>query len=292
MRKIAYLVIFFCFVALIIILILMQPRKIELNPTSIYDKIDQIERGKYLTQLAGCISCHTTEDGPFLAGGLELKTAFGTFITPNITADVLFGIGGWSEQDFIRALRFGQSPNGKYYYPAFPYTSYTALTQQDMLDIKAYIFSLPTSEKLNQTHQLPFPISLRIAALGWNFINFYEDEFEYYPEVSVTYNRGDYLINHLIHCQECHSPRNWLGKIDKSLALSGSTFGPENEPVPGVRANDLKDWQDEDLKMFFQEGLLPDGDYVGSVMAEVIDNSTNYLTEQDRNALIEYLKSN
>ncbi|MCJ8314506.1 MAG: cytochrome c [Saccharospirillaceae bacterium] len=273
-------------------LILLQPKKIKLDSTLISEKTDQIKRGEYLTQLAGCIGCHSPEDGILLEGGVELISDFGTFITPNITADVVFGIGSWSDQDFVRALRFGQSPNGAYYYPAFPYTSYTALTQKDMLDIKAYIFSLPTSEKPSQPHQLPFPISLRLAALGWNFVNFHDAEFKYNSDFSELYNRGDYIVNHLAHCQECHTPRNWLGKIDKSLALSGSNFGSENESIPGIRAIDLKDWLDVDLNMFFQEGLLPDGDYVGSTMVEVIDNSTHYLTDQDRASLIEYLKNN
>ena len=88
------------------------------------------KRGEYLSKAGGCVGCHTEEAKgavPY-AGGRALKTPFGTFYGPNITSHPQQGIGRWSEQDFMRALRLGVRPDGAHYFPAFPYPSFTRIT--------------------------------------------------------------------------------------------------------------------------------------------------------------------
>ena len=114
-----------------------------------------LERGAYIYIAAGCQACHTDvkNQGPLLGGGRELKTPFGTFYGPNITADPTHGIGDWSDADFLRALREGRAPDGSHYFPVFPYTSFTGMSEEDALALKAYIFSLPTSDRPNREHE-------------------------------------------------------------------------------------------------------------------------------------------
>ena len=133
-----------------------------------------IERGKYLFDAAGCYSCHTDvkNKGPALAGGRALKTPFGTFYTPNITPDRATGIGRWSDADFISALRDGVSPDGANYYPVFPYTSYTRMTDADILDLKAYLFSQAPVENANKPHDVGFPFSWRFLTTLWKWLFF------------------------------------------------------------------------------------------------------------------------
>ncbi|MBO6781746.1 MAG: cytochrome c, partial [Alphaproteobacteria bacterium] len=153
------------------------------------------ERGEYVFATAGCASCHTKpEGGAFLAGGREFKTDFGSFFSPNITPDADTGIGGWSDEDFMRAMREGISPDGKHYYPTFPYTSYTRMTDADVLDLKAYLDTVPAVRNAVPEHDLPFPFSVRLSMFGWKLLFFDEGRFEPDPTKSDEWNRGAYLV--------------------------------------------------------------------------------------------------
>ena len=144
----------------------------------------------------GCGTCHTAENGgAFLAGGRELKTDFGSFFTPNITPDPDTGIGGWSDEDFVRALRRGVSPDGDDYYPTFPYTSYARMTREDAVDLKAYLDSLPAVRNEAPDHDLAFPFSIRMSMIGWKLLFFDDDPFEPDASKSEAWNRGAYLVN-------------------------------------------------------------------------------------------------
>ncbi|MDY6984780.1 MAG: cytochrome c, partial [Pseudomonadota bacterium] len=111
---------------------------------------DSIARGAYAYNAAGCGSCHEPEGSDAPIGGYTLEqqmvvagiTMDLTFHAPNITPDPETGIGGWTGKDFLRALKHGRSPSGSFYWPAFPYRSYRFLTDQDVLDIGAYLMSL------------------------------------------------------------------------------------------------------------------------------------------------------
>ena len=255
-----------------------------------------IQRGEYLVHAGGCISCHTAEDdegGP-LAGGRALDSPFGTFYTPNITPHPGTGIGGWSEQDFLTAFWDGISPLGGHYFPAFPYTSYTGMTREDVLAIRAYLLSLEPIERPNSEHELPWYLSTRLAAGAWKLLFFNPGRFEADSQQSPEWNRGAYLVRHLGHCGECHTPRNSLGALRQDRELAGNPNGPEDTKVPDITPNrdtGIGAWSAGDIEFFLELGMLPDGDFVGSAMAPVVDDNTSQLTADDRGAIAVYVKS-
>ena len=253
------------------------------------------KRGAYIVRLAGCATCHTApKDGKFLAGGLELKSPFGSFFPPNITPDPETGIGGWSDEDFIQALRHGKSPDGKPYYPAFPYTSYTAMTMTDMLDLKAYLDTIEPVRNQVPDHALGFPFNVRTGMYVWRALFFGTRTIAPDPDQSEAWNRGAYIVNGPGHCQECHTPRNVFGALQRDRALSGNPQGPDNKPVPNITGHarlGIQSWSTEDVVSFLQIGIKPDGDFAGGAMTDVIDDATSKLTEADVTAIATYLKS-
>ncbi|MEK9832066.1 MAG: c-type cytochrome [Rhodospirillaceae bacterium] len=252
------------------------------------------ERGAYMLAAAGCVACHTVpKDGAFLAGGRELKTDFGSFYTPNITPDPETGIGNWSDEDFIRAMKKGVSPDGGRYYPTFPYTSYTRMTRQDMLDLKAYLDTVPPVRNAVPDHDLAFPFGIRASMMGWQLLFFDDTPFEADTSKSDAWNRGAYLVNGPGHCGECHTPRNLLGVVDSGRPLAGNANGPEGDAVPNITPHfsGIGGWSEDDIVSMLEVGLLPDGDFAGGAMTDVIEESTSKLSEDDRKAIASYLLS-
>ena len=250
-------------------------------------------RGEYLFTISGCRHCHTAEDSEPLAGGRPLETPFGTFYTPNITAHPEAGIGAWSEDEFVRALRLGVAPDGGHYYPAFPYTAYTRMSDADARAVYAYISSQPTSDKPNREHELAWFLSWRLAAQAWQWLFFTPGEFQPDAGAGEQVNRGAYIAEALAHCQECHTPRNLFGALQQDMAYAGNADGPEGELVPNITPHPdsgIGDWSRASLITFLQFGELPDGEYTAGTMDAVIQG-LNRLTESDREALIDYLRS-
>ena len=257
---------------------------------------DAVARGKYLFDAAGCYNCHTDIEGKGspLAGGRRLKTPFGDFITPNITADATNGIGKWSDADFIRALREGKAPDGSPYYPAFPYPSYTGMTDRDMLDIKAYLMSAPPASTPNRPHELKFPYSLRLLNHGWQMLFLKKGPPQPTAGKDQAYNRGAYLTEAVAHCGECHTGRNFLGALDQDKRLAGSATGPDGKSVPNITPHDSTNvgkMSAADLASLIKDGMTPDGDFLGGAMEEVINNGTSKLTDADRAAIATYIKA-
>jgi mono/diheme cytochrome c family protein len=251
-----------------------------------------VERGKLVFHIGGCTDCHTRKDGPLLAGGDPLQTPFGTFHAPNITPDPETGIGGWSEAEFIRAMREGVSPEGHPYYPAFPYTSYTKTSEEDLKALRAYLDTIPPVKQASRPHELAFPYNQRWAMRFWQMAFFEPERFAPDPSRDAAWNRGAYLVQGLGHCGECHTPRDSMGVVDPSRALAGAVLGKEK--VPNIR-NDpkggLANWSEGDVVTLLQLGMTPDGDFVGSEMAKVVKNNTGPLPEEDLRAIATYLKS-
>ena len=255
----------------------------------------QLDRGAYIFTAADCGACHTNvkEKGPLLAGGRPLKTPFGTFYTPNITPDPDTGIGRWSAADFMLALRRGVSPGNDHYFPVFPYGSFTKMTDQDILDLKAYIFSLPPVSHANRDHDIDFPFGWRFSVWFWKQMNFTEGPFVPDPARSPEWNRGAYLVEAVAQCGECHTSRGWLGGLDTSLAMGGTKDGPEGQKVPNITPDmhtGIGTWSPKDVVRVLRTGQLPDGDFVGAMMGEVV-NSTSKLTDADRQAIAVYIQS-
>mgnify|MGYP003977960505 FL=1 len=250
---------------------------------------EAIARGAYLVSAGGCISCHRAEGeetAETFSGGFALETDFGTFYAPNITPDAETGIGNWTARDFLLALKHGRSPGGGFYYPAFPYRAYAGLSDEEVLDIGAYLMSLDAV-----SYQAPEAETaswlFRWTVAGWNFMA------DRAQPAAETFNdelvaRGAYLANNLGHCSECHTPRNSLGILDTSRAYTGATLGEET--VEGIDAEALAEWTINNVDLFLLIGLKPNGEFVGGDMNDVIEHNTSKLTDEDRDALAAYFK--
>ena len=263
-----------------------------LGPARADDEV--VARGAYLVRAGGCVACHTVPRGAAFAGGRAMKTPFGTFYTPNITADLDTGIGRWSDADFLRALQDGISPAGEHYFPVFPFTSYTRAAPADLLAIKAYLFSLPPVVAPRKSHDIGFPFSIRALQAGWKLLFFRPGAFRPRASASPEINRGAYLVQALGHCGECHTPRNPAGGALIGLALAGTSDGPDGERVPNITPDaetGLGGWSRDEIVELLASGTKPDFDNVQGSMAEVVDDGTSHLTAGDRSAIAAYLLS-
>ena len=255
---------------------------------------DTVARGKYLLYAGGCISCHTEDidEAVPLAGGRAMETPFGTFYSPNITPDAATGIGKWSDEQFVDAFWEGVSPEGDHYYPAFPYTSYSGVSRADLLAIKAYLFSLDPVSKASREHDLAWYMSSRLAAGAWKELNFESARFTPDAARDEQWNRGAYLVRHLGHCGECHTPRSTFGVLQTDLEMAGSRMGDEKiANITQHRVDGIGRWSVRDIEYFLDIGMLPDGDFAGSLMGAVIEDNTSKLTREDRLAIAVYLKT-
>jgi mono/diheme cytochrome c family protein len=261
--------------------------------------ISALARGRGVFYATGGCTCHTNYPGegagaPALAGGRAMETPFGVFYSTNITADPTTGLGQWSDTDFIRAMREGLSPEGQHYFPVFPYPSFTGLRDQDLVDLKAYLDSLPTVERANLPPGAPFPFSWRATLSGWKWLNFTSARIETESTRDEQWNRGNYLVNAAAHCGECHTPRTLTGGLDRSMWLAGSEEGPEGELAPNITPHvetGIGPWSIPDLVWYLEMGLKPDGDDTQGLMSEVIEHGYTNLPKRDLEAIAVYLKS-
>ncbi|MDQ4137165.1 MAG: cytochrome c [Pseudomonadota bacterium] len=254
-----------------------------------------LENGRVLFFAGGCISCHAVPndaDKTRLGGGYPLRSPFGTFYVPNISPHPRDGIGSWTLAQFVRAMRDGVSPDGRHYYPAFPYTSYRRMTASDLRDLFAYLRTLPPVEGRIRDHDLPFPFNVRRGLGLWKLAFLDGQVFAPDPSKSGPWNRGAYLVEGPGHCAECHSPRSIFGAIPEAERFSGGS-NPEGEGwVPNITPHEtgLKDWSARDVQELLSSGMTPDGDFVGSTMAAVVARISQ-IPEADRAAIAEYVKS-
>src|SRR5467141_2225410 len=241
----------------------------------------------------GCSSCHPVPGHPDrlrLGGGVAIPSPFGTFYAPNISPDPVDGIGRWTEAEFVNAVTKGISPTGFHYFPAFPYTSYQHARVEDVRDLFAYLKTLPVVSGKVRDHDVPFPFNVRRNIGIWKLL--FMDGKPFTPDAarSRQWNRGAYLVNSLGHCEECHSPRNFLGGIVAAQRFAGGP-NPEGEGwVPNITQKGLGEWSAKDIAYFLETGQTPDGDTAGGAMVRVIKN-TSQLTPEDRAAIAEYVKS-
>lgn len=253
-----------------------------------------VERGHYIFDAAGCGSCHGGDSpGGAPSGGLGLDTPFGRYNVPNITPDPGHGIGAWAETDFRAALRHGTGRNGAYLFPVFPYTSFTGMTDADIGDLYAYIMSLPPVPTANKPHEAPPPFGWRFTLAFWRALFFSEGPIRPDPAHDADWNRGNYLVHAIAHCEECHSPRNILGAVRHEKAFSGNIGGPDGQNAPNITSDKetgIGDWSVTDIEQLLKTGLTPESDQVGSGMKAVV-RGTSKLTDADRHAIAVYLKT-
>ena len=259
----------------------------------------RIERGKYLATAANCLTCHTRAGGEAYAGGLAFTTDYGTIYSTNITPDPETGIGNYSEEDFEQALRNGVRRDGKHLYPAFPYTAFTGMSDEDVSALYAYFMSVAPVRATTPENDLGFPYSQRWALGMWKWRNFDEDRFEPDNAKSAEWNRGAYLVEAVAHCGACHTPRKSLGAEDKDLAYTGGMYKDRvsrrdgrlvNWSAPNITPAEsgLKLWTEDDLSNYLKFGYTERAGVFGP-MNKVIMNSTRHLEEADTRAMATYL---
>jgi mono/diheme cytochrome c family protein len=249
--------------------------------------------GREMFYAGGCASCHAVpkqKDPTRLGGGLALNSPFGTFYVPNISSDPRDGIGGWSESQFVTAMTEGVSSAGKHLYPAFPYTSYTHMTYDDLRDLFAFLKTLPAVAGKVRDHALHFPFNIRRGVGLWKLVFFDGARFAPDAAKSVQWNRGAYLVNGPGHCAECHSPRNVFGAVIASRRFTGGPSPDGQGGVPNITQEKLKDWSVQDIAGMLSDGVTADAGPVGGAMIEVVGN-TSQLTAADREAIATYIKS-
>jgi len=270
-----------------------------------------IDQGRYLATAGDCISCHTRPKGESFAGGLPLTTAFGVIYSANITPDPATGIGAWSEQQFARALHEGIAADGRHLYPAFPYTAYSKVTDQDVRAIYAYLRSLEPVTYTPPPNELRFPFSVRALLGGWNLL--YSQPRRYVPDParSAEWNRGAYLVQGLGHCGACHTPRNRFGGERTAQALTGGAYLDEiTDEVIDDRVTPMDErtvrlwsaanltqastglaaWTVDEIAAYLKSGHNTRAGAFGP-MSLVIANSTSHLSAEDIRAMAVYLKS-
>jgi mono/diheme cytochrome c family protein len=251
-----------------------------------------LARGELIFHIGGCTNCHTAKGGELLAGGDAISSPYGAFYAPNITPDPETGIGGWSEADFIRAMRDGVAPDGSPYYPAFPYTSFTRMDDGDLKALKVYLDSVPPVKQVARQHDLWFPFNQRWGMRLWQWAFFEPHRFETDPGKDAAWNRGAYLVTGPGHCGECHTPRTFYGVLEQDRAFAGAQLGNEKVPnITGDPTTGLGKWSASDIGTVLQLGMTPDGDFVGSEMAKVVNNGTSKLPDADLSAIVTFIKS-
>ncbi|ABX48177.1 cytochrome c [Shewanella baltica] len=246
-----------------------------------------IARGAYLMKIGDCVACHTAVGGRELAGGLPFETPFGAVYSTNITSDKETGIGKYSYEDFFDAMHHGVGINGNLY-PAMPYTSYSLLTDDDTKAIYAYLMSTKPIKQANRDNDVYFPFNLRFGLKAWNLVAHDAKEFTPSKEKSEHWNRGNYLVNALGHCGECHTPRDTLFAMEQDKHFEGAI-------IEGLEASDIRpaelnrqNWTHEDLKSLFTEGYSRKGTVFGG-MYPVVYHSFSHLTDDDMRAVSSYL---
>ena len=250
--------------------------------------------GERLFWAGGCASCHASGDSKeLLGGGMDLESPYGTFVVPNISPHEQDGIGAWSRLDFVNAMQRGVAPDGRHYYPSFPYTSYARMSVTDVLDLKAYLDTLPAVSGSTPDHKLGFPWSIRRGLGAWKRL--YLDDQPVIASEAATDSlvaRGRDLVEGAGHCGECHTPRNLIGGLRAGRWLAGAPNPDGKGRVPNITPSDggLADWSASDIEYYLESGFTPDFDTAGGTMVAVQENMAK-LSDEDRKAIAAYLKS-
>lgn len=255
-----------------------------------------LANGERMFNIGGCSSCHAAPkskgaDKLVMAGGLPLHTPFGTFYVPNVSPSAK-GIGGWSDLDFVNAMKLGISPGGSHYYPAFPYASYQRMPIPDIIDLKAYMDTLPPVDSNVPPHDLPIQFRVRLALGFWKFLYLDGETFELDPAATAQVNLGAYLVEGPGHCGECHTPRDPLGGFKNDRQLAGAA-NPDGEGfIPNITPHEtgIGEWPEADIAYALETGFTPEFDSLGGSMAAVVEHTAK-LPATDREAIAAYLKS-
>ena len=249
------------------------------------------DAGERIFWAGGCASCHAAPDAEgdaklVLAGGIRLESDFGTFVGPNISPHDRHGIGGWTLPEFGTAMMRGVSPQGRHYYPAFPYTAYARAEPQDIADLYAYLMTLPADATPSASHDLRFPFTLRRGLGLWKRL-YLRDGWVLTGDLSPQEIEGRYLVEALAHCAECHTPRDSIGGLQRTAWMAGAPNPSGRGRIPNIRPEHL-DWSALDIALYLESGFTPGFDVAGGSMAAVVDSMAR-LPGADREAIAAYL---
>jgi len=293
----------FAVLGAVALLILARPKPLDVSalPSHAPDPAN----GEVLYHAGSCGACHQAAEGApgadeaLPTGSAAFPTPIGTFYPGNLTPDLETGIGRWSQVDFVNALTRGLSPEGTHYFPALPYPSFQLMRLEDVLDLHAYLVSLPAVRSPNREPELPLTALAPLLPLArwgvgiWKRLALRDRRLEADPARSDAWNRGAYLTNAPGHCGECHTPRNWLMIADESRHLDGGPHPDGKGIVPSLRRlaerGRYKDVSDLTLALQFGETLGYDKLSSGN-MAKIQMNLAR-LPQSDVEAISEYLLS-
>jgi len=266
------------------------------------DHSPDVSNGETMFWAGGCASCHAApgskgDERLRMVGGFEMHTPFGTFRAPNISSDPDYGIGAWTLLEFINSMVKGISPDGRHYYPAFPYTYYQNMRTEDLIDLKAFLDTLPAENNQVADHKLKFPFNFRRGLGLWKQVYLGDAMSPPGSSEMTLVERGRYLVQGPGHCGACHTPRDAFGGeiTDRLLAGAASLESTEDsaaEWIPNItpHKDGIGSWREKDIAYSLESGFDPDFDVFGGSMVEVQENMAK-LTPEDRNAIAAYLKS-
>ena len=255
--------------------------------------------GERVFWAGGCASCHASPvDGKrakgdnklLLGGGLGLHTPYGVFRVPNISPHPQDGIGGWTPLQFVNAMQRGVSPAGRHYYPSFPYTSYARMPIEDVMDLQAFLDTLPPVAGRVGSHSLGFPWSIRRGIGAWKRRYLETERLPLAPTTPLELGRQ--LVEGAGHCGECHTPRDRFGGLARDRWLAGAPNPDGKGRVPNITpgGDNISTWSAADIAYYLESGFTPEFDTVGGSMVAVQENMAK-LSDEDRAAIAAYLKA-
>lgn len=250
---------------------------------------DMIAKGKVLAAAGYCSTCHTAPGGKPFAGNYEMHSDFGTIYSSNITPDQATGIGNWSEEAFIRAMRTGVSRDGSHLLPAFPFEHFNKMTDDDIKAVYAYIMSSVTPvQQTKKENGIPFPLNIRFLQAGWKMLFADTSDFETNSNKSAEWNRGAYLAEGIAHCGACHTPRNVLGGEKRDQMYSGAAIDGWIAPSLTASSTSPLKWRQQDFFEYLSTGNSPFHGSAGGPMAPVVHDGLAALSQDDIKAIATY----
>jgi mono/diheme cytochrome c family protein len=255
----------------------------------------EIARGKYVFGATGGCGCHTVPKGPVNAGGRKYDGPYGTVYSTNITPDHETGIGGWTDEQIITAVRLGRRPNGERLVPVHPYTVFNGMAEEDVKAVVAFLRTVPPVKRANLPKKISVPMFESVFLPAW-LAAFAPRETPPTAIRTAGTARGEYLVRAVGHCGECHTPRTMTMATDNTRFLAGNPKGPEDSEIPNITPDKETGltWSEEEIADYLGTGNKPDGDVAGGLMGEVIEGTlAGYkdMTKADRLAIAKYLKT-
>jgi mono/diheme cytochrome c family protein len=262
---------------------------------------EQVARGKYIFGAAAGCGCHTEPNKAATAlnvGGRRYDGPFGTVYATNITPDPETGIGKWTDDQIITAIRAGRRPNGERLLPVHPYPTFNGIAEEDLRALVAYLRSVPPVRRANTPKKITVPMFESIFLPAW-LATFAPRETPPPSAPTSGLARGEYLVRAVGHCGECHTPRGMTQALDNTRFMAGNPKGkgPEGSMVPNITPDNdtgIGKWTEAQIADYLATGNLPNGDVAGGLMGEVIQGSSvgyKDMTKADLLAIARYLKS-